>query len=140
MKYIVVIALLAAMPALAAACLAPDGAHFFYSNPLMRRSNIAEILEGNATTSRVAWPAIACCPPNLMRFLATLPDLAVTADSSGLQVHQYVPGAFSAEIDGGSIEIAVPREHPNRCKGKRRCLLRVDELSEHNAEGRPRSK
>jgi DUF1680 family protein len=92
--------------------LAPDGTHFFYSNPLMRRSNVAEILEGNATTSRVAWPAIACCPPNLMRFLATLPDLAVTADSSGLQVHQYVPGTFSTEIDGGLTEVAVKTRYP----------------------------
>jgi DUF1680 family protein len=92
--------------------LAPDGAHFFYSNPLMRRSNIAEVLEGNATTSRVAWPSIACCPPNLMRFLATLPDVAVTSDGSGLQVHQYVPGSFSAEIDGGLIEIAVRTRYP----------------------------
>jgi DUF1680 family protein len=47
-----------------------------------------------------------------MRFLATLPDIAVTADSSGLQVHQYVPGTFSAEVDGGSIEIAVRTRYP----------------------------
>ena len=92
--------------------LAPDGTHFFYTNPLMRRSNIAQILEGNSTTSRVPWPAIACCPPNLMRFLATLPDLAVTADSTGLQVHQYMSGAFSAEIDNGSVEIAVRTRYP----------------------------
>ena len=92
--------------------LALDGSHFFYSNPLMRRSNIAEVFEGNATTSRIAWPSTACCPPNLMRFLATMPDMAVTADGSGLRVHQYVPGTFSTEIDGGLVKIAMQTRYP----------------------------
>jgi DUF1680 family protein len=50
--------------------LAFDGANFFYSNPLLRRSRGAEVVEGNATTRRIPWPPIACCPPNLMRFLS----------------------------------------------------------------------
>ena len=92
--------------------LALDGSHFFYSNPLMRRSTIAEVLEGNATTSRTAWPAIACCPPNLMRFLATLPDVAVTSDAAGLQIHQYVSGTFGSEVADGRLAMAMRTRYP----------------------------
>jgi len=97
----------AILPALAA-----DGSSFFYSNPLMQRSTIPEVLEGIATTRRTSWPRIACCPPNLMRFLATLQDFAVTADDAGLQIHQYVSGSFAAEIGGGRVSIAARTEYP----------------------------
>ncbi len=92
--------------------LAPDGAHFFYSNPLMQHSAVPEVLEGIATTRRISWPRIACCPPNLMRFLASLPDLAVTVDEAGMQIHQYLPGTFAGETGGGRIAIEARTEYP----------------------------
>ena len=51
----------------------------------MRRSGGAEVLEGAATTRRARWFAVACCPPNLMRFLATFPDQVATVSDRGVR-------------------------------------------------------
>jgi uncharacterized protein len=92
--------------------LALDGTHFFYSNPLMRRSAGAEVLEGPATTRRANWFPIACCPPNLMRFLASFPDLVATVSVDGLQLHQYVTGSLNAPVKGGLVRISTETNYP----------------------------
>jgi hypothetical protein len=89
-----------------------DGTHFFYSNPLMRRSSVVEVLEGPATTRRAKWFPVACCPPNLMRFLATFPDLATTSNRGGVQLHQYVSGSFDAPVGSGVVQIVTKTEYP----------------------------
>jgi DUF1680 family protein len=92
--------------------LALDGTHFFYSNPLMRRSAGAEVLEGPATTRRANWFPIACCPPNLMRFLASFPDLVATVSDDGVQLHQYVTGSLDAPVKGGLVRISTETNYP----------------------------
>jgi hypothetical protein len=59
--------------------LALDGAHFFYMNPLLSRGGYA----------RQAWYEVACCPPNIMRLLASLGQYFATMDDTGLQLHLY---------------------------------------------------
>lgn len=92
--------------------MASDGASFFYANPLMRRSGGAEVLEGAATTRRARWFAVACCPPNLMRFLATFPDLVATVSDRGVQVHQFATGSIEAPLDGGSVRLTTKTNYP----------------------------
>src|SRR5450759_1544270 len=92
--------------------LAFDGTHFFYSNPLMRRSAGAELLDGPAPTRRANWFPIDCCPPNLMRFLASFPDLAATVSERGLEIHQYVTGSLDAPINGGVVRISTETNYP----------------------------
>jgi DUF1680 family protein len=92
--------------------LAIDGTHFFYSNPLMRRSAGAEVLEGPATTRRANWFPIACCPPNLMRFLASFPDMAATVSDRRLEIHQYVTGSLEAPLNGGVVRISTETNYP----------------------------
>ena len=99
--------------------LAFDGSHFFYANPLMRRSAGAEVgaqeftsLEGPATTRRAKWFAIACCPPNLMRFLASWPDLMATVSDDGVQLHQFATGSIDAPIKGGVVQIDTKTAYP----------------------------
>jgi DUF1680 family protein len=92
--------------------LAFDGTHFFYSNPLMRRSAGAEVLEGAATTRRAKWFPVACCPPNLMRFLASFPDMVATIDQRGVQLHQYVTGSFDAPVNGGVVRASTVTAYP----------------------------
>jgi DUF1680 family protein len=78
----------------------------------MRRSAGAEVLEGPATTRRANWFPIACCPPNLMRFLASFPDLAATVSERGLEIHQYVTGSLDAPINGGVVRISTETNYP----------------------------
>jgi len=92
--------------------LALDGAHFFYSNPLQRRSGSAEVSEGAATTRRATWFACACCPPNLMRFLATVPDLVATTDEKGVQLHQLAAGSVEVPHHDGTVRFTVDTEYP----------------------------
>jgi uncharacterized protein len=92
--------------------LAFDGAHFFYSNPLMRRSKGAEVLEGATTTRRAKWPTVACCPPNLMRFLASFPDLVATASDDGAQIHQFATGSIEAKVNGSRVKVVTKTEYP----------------------------
>ena len=92
--------------------LAFDGTHFFYSNPLMRRSAGAEILEGAATTRRARWFPVSCCPPNLMRFLASFPDLVATVNEGGVQLHQYATGSFEAPVNGGLVRASTSTAYP----------------------------
>lgn len=89
-----------------------DGSHFFYSNPLMRRSGGVEVLEGPARTRRASWYAVSCCPPNLMRFLATLPDLVATVDGGGIQLHQFADGSIDAPVGSGSVRIETTTAYP----------------------------
>ena len=92
--------------------LAADGSHFFYSNPLMRRSTGSEVLEGAGTTRRATWFPIACCPPNLMRFLAAFPDLVTTISDAGIQLHQFVTGSFQAPVKGGVVRAETRTAYP----------------------------
>jgi len=92
--------------------IAFDGTHFFYSNPLLRRSAGAEVMEGPATTRRASWFLIPCCPPNLMRFLASFPDLAATVSDRGVELHQYVTGSFDAAVHGGAVRISTETNYP----------------------------
>src|SRR5690606_21110932 len=54
--------------------LALDGKHFFYMNPLLSRGGY----------ERQEWLGCACCPPNLMRLLASLGKYFATHDESGV--------------------------------------------------------
>lgn len=66
--------------------MALDGRHFFYINPLLSRGGYA----------RKEWHEVSCCPPNLMRLLASLGQLFATTDSSGIQVHLYNTATLTA--------------------------------------------
>ncbi len=62
-----------------------DGTSFFYENPLSSRGERA----------REPWFSCACCPPNLMRLLASLPHYFATGDERGVQVHQFASGTMT---------------------------------------------
>ena len=92
--------------------LGSDGSHFFYSNPLQRRSAGLEILEGAASTRRAGWFEVSCCPPNLMRFLATFPDQVATVDRGGIRIHQFATGSIEATVGGGDVKVEVSTAYP----------------------------
>jgi uncharacterized protein len=88
------------------------GAEFFYVNPLQIRSD-AHPDEGRSPAhGRRPWFDVACCPPNIMRTLASLPGYLATTDADGLQLHQYAPGSVTATVDGAEVRIAVETDYP----------------------------
>src|SRR5205823_10205310 len=83
--------------------LALDGKHFFYMNPLLNRGGYA----------RKQWYQVACCPPNLMRLLASLAQYFVTRDETGLQVHLYNTAEIKAElISGRPVVMSMQTDYP----------------------------
>jgi hypothetical protein len=85
-----------------------DGDRFYYVNPLQVRSGSTLGPEG-----RQEWFGCACCPPNVMRTLASLPHYLATVDELGLQIHQYVPGTVRAVAgNGAAVGCEIVTQYP----------------------------
>lgn len=80
-----------------------DGRSFFYANPLHSRGG----------DGRHAWNPVACCPPNIMRLLASLHHYLATVGEGGIQVHQYATSTIRAVVPvAGYVELAVETDYP----------------------------
>ena len=91
--------------------LALDGTGFFYANPLHVRG-VTEDVEGPVSSRRRPWYPCACCPPNLMRFLATLPDLVAARDENGIVIHQYCEARIATDTAAGPVGLRVDTAYP----------------------------
>jgi DUF1680 family protein len=81
-----------------------DGKSFFYINPLHERG----------TGVRQSWFDCACCPPNVMRLLASLDHYIATRTDAGLQIHQFVSGHFIAQLPGaGKFAVEMITSYPD---------------------------
>jgi len=91
--------------------LARDGRGFSYVNPLQVRTEHRDPVERGAR--RQPWYEVACCPPNVMRLLATLEHYLATSDSRGVQLHQYAPSRLGLDVpDAGRVELEVATDYP----------------------------
>jgi DUF1680 family protein len=95
-----------------AAALSLDGQQFFYTNTLHRRPGSPET--GDKVTLRRPWFRCACCPPNLMRLVASLGFYVATTTRDGLQIHQYADGRVRCALgDGdGVLELDIRTDYP----------------------------
>ena len=91
--------------------LALDGDRFLYANPLLVRHG-SEGGSGPIVTRRQPWFACACCPPNLMRFLATFPDMLATGTDDGVRLHQFATATIEADGPSGRIGLEVETSYP----------------------------
>lgn len=91
--------------------LALDGRAFFYANPLHVR-HVGPDDEGPVSRRRQPWYPCACCPPNLMRFLAAFPDLVATVADDGLAIHQLVESVIEARAPFGQVRLNVRTAYP----------------------------
>ncbi len=83
-----------------------DGERYFYVNPLADNGEAEDLHRGGCR--RKPWHLVACCPPNVMRLLASLGHYVATRDASGLQIHQYAAGRIEAAEAQLRIETAYP--------------------------------
>ena len=93
-----------------AAALGADGKSFFYVNTLHRRPTASEF--GDKATRRQAWFKCACCPPNLMRLIASLGHYVATTSANGMQLHQYATGTIQCDWNDRSIGLEVVTDYP----------------------------
>ena len=83
--------------------LSLDGRTFFYVNPLQSRGG----------HGRHMWDPVACCPPNIMRLLASLDQYLATTSDAGVQLHLYAPATVGATSPSGDpVELRVETGYP----------------------------
>ncbi|MGH9107747.1 MAG: glycoside hydrolase family 127 protein [Acidimicrobiales bacterium] len=79
-----------------------DGQSFFYVNPLQSRGSV----------ERKPWYRCACCPPNVMRLMASLEHLVATGAPDGVQLHQFVPATIAVQMAGGPFRAKLDTPYP----------------------------
>ncbi|HAI14167.1 MAG TPA: glycosyl hydrolase, partial [Phycisphaerales bacterium] len=91
-----------------------DGRHFFYVNPLMSRGqNVVAKNDHSSPWCRKIWHKTACCPPNIMRLLASLSHYLVTTSKDGIQIQQYASCSVQIEKRSiGNIQLDIQTEYP----------------------------
>jgi len=85
---------------------AEDGRAFFYANTLHQRSRGRAVPPDfvsprPVSNPRAPWFAVACCPNNVARLMASLSAYVATADAQGLQIHQYADADINTTLDDG---------------------------------------
>jgi DUF1680 family protein len=86
-----------------------SGDKFFYVNPLASKGG----------HHRQAWYDCACCPPNVLRYFASLPSRAYASDADGnVYVNLYAAGEGRVIRPGGEIRIKQETDYPRDGKVK----------------------
>ena len=85
-----------------------SGTEYFYVNPLQHRAGAHADGDRSPAHGRRGWFDCACCPPNVMRTLASLDGYLATRDAEGVQLHQYAPGT----VTSGDIGLEVETDYP----------------------------
>jgi uncharacterized protein len=81
------------------------GKQFFYVNRLSSA--------GDGRDSRWERASLECCPPNLVRFLASMPGYIYAQDRRGaIYVNLYVSSEAAFEVNGKELTLAVDSEMP----------------------------
>ena len=84
-----------------------SGDKYLYVNPLQRRDGHALPDGGDMRAERTPWFRCACCPPNVMRTLASLEHYVLAVDDTSVVLAQYISGNFEARIAAGPVRLAV---------------------------------
>jgi DUF1680 family protein len=88
---------------------------FFYNNPAQRRAphpaapTESRPQRAEAPGTRPRWFACACCPPNIMRTVASLGAYVATHHHGGVQIHQYLPATITV---GGDTVLTMTTRYP----------------------------
>ncbi len=82
-----------------------SGNRFFYVNRLASA--------GDGRDNRWERASLECCPPNLVRFLASMPGLIYAQDSrEAIYVNLYVSSDASFKVNNGELSLSVTSEMP----------------------------
>ena len=79
-----------------------SGDHFFYDNPL----------ESMGQHERQEWFGCACCPGNITRFMASVPNYIYATQGRDIYVNLYIQGTANIETSAGKVEIIQTTEYP----------------------------
>jgi len=78
------------------------GDRFFYQNPL----------ESAGGYERSPWFEVACCPPNMTRFLPSLPGYVYATKDDTVFVNLFIGGEGDVAVDGRKVRLAQQTRYP----------------------------
>ena len=78
------------------------GDRFFYQNPL----------ESSGGYARSPWFEVACCPPNMTRFLPSLPGYIYATKDDVVFVNLFIAGSGSFDLGGRAVAITQETRYP----------------------------
>ena len=81
-----------------------SGNRFFYVNRLASA--------GDGRDTRWERASLECCPPNLVRFLASMPGYIYAHDSENIYVNLYVSSEAAFSVGGRELRLSVDSEMP----------------------------
>ncbi|MCA9284384.1 MAG: glycoside hydrolase family 127 protein, partial [Phycisphaerales bacterium] len=84
--------------------VALDGKGFFYTNPLASRSG----------AERVPWYGCACCPPNVLRLIASLGGLVFARTEQTLFVNLYTSASIDFSYKRYVAAVAMRTDYPDQ--------------------------
>ena len=79
-----------------------SGDRFFYQNPL----------ESVGGYERSPWFEVACCPPNMTRFLPSLPGYVYATREETIFVNLYIAGEGKIDLGGRPVTLAQRTRYP----------------------------
>lgn len=82
--------------------VALDGKTFFYVNPLASMGN----------HHRQPWFSCACCPPNVLRTIASLGGYVYATSKDSLYVNLYVGGSMDTQVGSQRVGMDVATDYP----------------------------
>lgn len=86
-----------------------SGDRFFYPNPLEYDGKTAN---NHGHAGRAPWFGCACCPPNVLRTLASLGGYCYAVQGEKLFVNLYAQGAVTAELNGMKMKLEQTTSYP----------------------------
>lgn len=95
-----------------------SGDRFFYPNPLASGTG----------ADRQPWFDCACCPPNILRFIASMPELLYATSADQVVVNLYA--ASDADLTIGDTRVAVTQEGDYPWDGRVALIITPDKPTE----------
>ena len=91
-----------------------DGKKFFYVNPLevLPEACLKDHGKRHVKPERQKWFGCACCPPNIIRLIASLEDYIYSVSGRDVYAHLYVGGSLETEVDGQPVRLSVKTDYP----------------------------
>ena len=123
-----------------------DGRSFFYENPLEvdpgfnDRNTSTVQKEHFSITQRVEVFECSCCPPNILRFLASIGGFLYGVDEDTLYIHQYMDSEAVLEDGTLAVRTAYPADGKiliSRRTAKARLAVRIPGWCESFRLNRP---
>jgi DUF1680 family protein len=86
-----------------------SGDRFFYPNPLEYDGRTKN---NHGYAGRAPWFGCACCPPNVLRTLASLGDYAYAVQGNKLFINLYAQGNATATVAGHKVKLEQTTSYP----------------------------